>query len=431
MHSRTATSARLPVSLDLEHRRWLVGGQPMVFHCHEYSAFLHRSLLNAGYVDTRRILVGAGAEVAYAQLTALFEGRGGTGDNGADRLALANAAYRWTGLGAFDLTALNEAGGTIRTSHSHYARAWNSLFGRAQAPVCHFAAGWLAGALAAIHGRPLGCYTVHELECAAASDATECIFRLEACGRGAAHGPDGCPSYEVYSGVGAGYLTKHAVRPEPPHNVRPSRVVNAVIDADVVLHETGTLSLFGVPFVRHYANYCNRVTFEFFRAATAKFGAAGREAVEPLLVEAGHVCAFGLLGGLATSPEWDLMIRPALNTREDWVHALAAAVNAFGWGRWQVVELSADEALFAIHDDYESVGHLAMYGRAKTCVSYLARGAGLGIMNLVYVGNIATCPKLNRRFRERLFRGGDSYRVEVLESKAMGDEITLLRVFVG
>ncbi len=430
MYSRTATSATVPVSLDLEHRRWLIGGEPMVFHCREYSAFLHRSLLNAGYVDTRRILVGAGAEVAYGQLTSLFDSgsgaRHGVGvtaadGNGADRIALANAAYRWTGLGAFDLAALNESGGVIRTSQSHYARAWNSLFGRAQAPVCHFAAGWLAGALAAIHGRPLGSYAVDELECAAASDATECVFRVE-CGE---------PNYEVYSAVGAGHLTKHAVRPEPPHNVRPSRVVNTVIDAEIVPHETGTLSLFGVPFVRHYANYCNRVTFEFFRAATAKFGAAGREAVEPLLVEAGHVCAFGLLGGLAISPEWDFLIRPGLSTREDWVHALAAAVNAFGWGRWQVVEVSPDEALFAIHDDYESVGHLAMYGRAQSCVSNLARGAGLGIMNLVYVGNVATCPTLNRRFRERLFRGGDSYRVEAIESKAMGDEITLLRVFAG
>ena len=37
----------IPAVLDAPHRRCLVGGEPMIFHCHHYNVFLQRSILDA------------------------------------------------------------------------------------------------------------------------------------------------------------------------------------------------------------------------------------------------------------------------------------------------------------------------------------------------------------------------------------------------
>ena len=63
---------QVPLVLDAAHRRAVVGGEPMIFHCHHYNTFLQQSIQDASYVDSRPFLVGAANEVAYAQLTQLY-----------------------------------------------------------------------------------------------------------------------------------------------------------------------------------------------------------------------------------------------------------------------------------------------------------------------------------------------------------------------
>lgn len=406
----------IPFQLDSAFRRFLVGGEPMVFHCHHYNTYLQRSIRDAGYVDSRPYLVGAAAEVAHAQLTTLFR-QDGIRDTGARR-ELAQDLYRWAGFGTLDLSTLDAAGGTTSTPHSHYAMAWNAKFGASDEVVCFFASGWLAGAVAAIHDLPLGSFAVEHDACTASGDDA-CTFELTR----------GEPNYALFDSVGR----RGCSSPQQPLQVDEGNVCyDAIYDAltsmDLSGDEQGCISVFGVYLTRHYANYYNRISFETERAMLAQFGPAGLAAARPLLVEAGHVCAFNTFGGIMTSSEWDALIRPSLQTREDWVHGMVAAVNALGWGRWQVTDLSEDGATFVIHDDYESNGYLAMYGKSDHPVSYLAEGAAAGIMNLVYRGDVAARPDFTPEFYDHLFKAYGNYFAEPLTSKAMGDAHTSFRV---
>ena len=404
----------IPFEADPEHCRLLVGGEPMIFHCHHFNAYLHRTVAEASYLGTGPVLIGAGAEVAHAQFRALFD-RGGV--KGPDRARLAEALYRWAGFGTFDLSGLGQDGGTVRTRHSHYALGWRARFGAATAPVCHFSAGWLAGALAAIHDRPDGAYGVRETQCAAV-DGAECVFEVSAA----------APSYTVFPSPGVGPLTPHRPRPVPAGPVDHEGIPKAVGGLPLVGNEDGMIPAFGVYLTRHYANYYNRVMFETERRLVERFGAEGHETGASLFVEAGHICAFHTMGGIMTSPEWDALIRPTLRTREDWIQGIVAVINALGWGRWQATKVSEAEAEFVLHDDYESVGYLGMYGRSPYPISYLAQGGVAGLMNLVYVGNIAERPELSLRFYDTLFRASEGYAATPTASRATGDEVTAFRV---
>ena len=37
--------------MDVEHRRCVVGGEPLIFHCHHYNVFLQRKLRDAAFFD--------------------------------------------------------------------------------------------------------------------------------------------------------------------------------------------------------------------------------------------------------------------------------------------------------------------------------------------------------------------------------------------
>jgi hypothetical protein len=93
-----------------------------------------------------------------------------------------------------------------------------------------------------------------------------------------------------------------------------------------------------------------------------------------------------------------------------------------------VTKVSEKEAEFTVHDDYESVGHLAMYGKSEVPVSFLAHGGVVGLMNLVYVGDIASKPELSEEFYKKLFRSSRGYHAQVLSSRGMGAPVTAFRV---
>lgn len=400
---------------DEAHRRWVVGGEPMIFHCHHYNVFLQRTLLDAEYLDTRPLLVAAGTSVAYAQLRALF-----FADGVQDRPARARIAadiFRWAGFGRIDFTSLTAFGGMIEVPSSHYALGWKSKWSVSAEPVCFFVSGFVAGALAAIFDEAADAFEATESSCAACMGDV-CAFEVR---RTAATGPR-------FTSPGLGELTTHVPRKFPASPVDYDGVYRAVAGLPLVGDADGVIQAFGVLLTRHYANYYNLVSFEMLRRIEAEYGAEGREAASALLVEAGRVCAFNTFGGIMTSTEWNALIRPTLATREDWVHGMVAVVNALGWGRWQVLSVSEEEAVFAMHDDYESVGYLAAYGRASGPVSFLAQGGVAGLMSLVYTADIASAPTLDEAFYDATFRGAGAYAAEPVESRAMGHALTTFRV---
>jgi len=408
-----STVLDIPLVADAQHRRHVVGGEPMLFHCHHYNTFLQRSIQDASYIDSAPFLVGAAAEVANAQLRNIFEGI-----DGADaRLAFAEKIYSWAGFGLLDLSGLTADGGTVTAPSSHYGLSWKTKFGPSDGPVDMFTQGWIAGAVAAAFDAPNGSYTAIQTECTSAG-----------AGAGSYNVTASPGSYGVWPGVGVGPLTDHQPREVRPNNVDYEGIYDALVGMPIAGDEQGLIPAFGVYLTHQYANYYNRISFEFERAMSEKFGEDGVAAARPLLVEAGHVCAFNTFGGIMKSAEWDALIKPSLDGKEDWTHGITAAVNALGWGRWQVTDLSEKKATFVVHDDYESVGHLAMYGESDHSVSYLAEGAAAGIMNLVYHGDIASSPDLSPEFYDRMFKSADSYEVTASASRAAGDDVTVIHV---
>jgi hypothetical protein len=409
----------IPLNFDLEHRRQIVGNEPVIFHCHHYNCFLQRSILDAEAVNSLPALIGGGAECAHSQLTAVFGELGLT--DAAARKELAQTYYRWAGFGTVDLDPLDADGGTTSTPNSHYGMGWTIKFGASERPVDYFTTGWLAGALAAIYDKPLGHYRATQTACVSQAGSDVSTFELSV----------GEANYDVFTSPGVGELTTHAPREVPASPVNYEGILQAVAGLDLAGNDVGQANAFGVYLTRHYANYYNRVSFEFMRKLVADFGDEGRTIAEPLLIEAGHVGACNTFGGIMTSTEWDALIRPTLQSKEDWVHGIVAVVNALGWGRWQVTKATEAEAEFVIHDDYEGVGYQAMYGDAAHPVSFLAQGGVAGIMNLIYVGNIEERPTLDEPFYQRLFRETDVYRATSLSSRAMGDAVTSFRVTRG
>jgi V4R domain len=405
---------------DDEHRRCLCGGEPLVVHCHYYNLFLQRAIQDATYLDSESFLIAAASEVVYAQLKQVFAEHGlGTVDQ---RTEVSRALHQKQGFGVLDLSAVSPDGGSVTIANSHYAVGWKAQWDKAEQPVCLFARGWIAGALAAIFDQPNGTWSVTETLCSAMS-GDHCQF-------------EALPASEVtevFESPQAGPLSNHELM-VPSGPVDYEGIYQALSTSPLLEDNEGIITAFGVNLTWHYANYYNRISFEFLHRMLSLDEENSGELyslTRDVLVEAGHVCAFYTLGGIMESTEWDALIRPKLSSREDWVHGIVAVINSLGWGRWQVIEVSEERAEFAIENDYESVGYLAAYGRSSRPVSFLAQGGVSGIMNLVYLGDISSRPELTDEFYTRLMKGPQGYVARPLRSRAMGDEVTSFEVSIG
>ena len=131
-------------------------------------------------------------------------------------------------------------------------------------------------------------------------------------------------------------------------------IIQAVSGLGIAGDDEGMIPAFGLYLTRHMADYYNRISY----AAARKMAGTGLEAdARALLVEAGHVCAFNTFGAIMKSAEWEAVVKPMIESREDWVRGMVAIVNAFGWGRWSVLELVPGEKLhIKVEDSYEAVG---------------------------------------------------------------------------
>jgi len=397
---------------DFATNRLVVGGEPMVLHCHHYNCFLQRSIQDAEYIDSAPILVGAAAEVVFAQLTNLLAR---TPDVAA-RKALVESLYRACGLGLIDLSAVTDRGGQVRTRSTHYSIGWKEKFGTSRAPVAFFSTGFLAGALAAIYGLPLSGIEARQTACRS-TGADEDVFVL---GRGPAN-------FTIFPPRQNAVLIPVGKDAEPSTSVDRAAITRAVAEMPLPVNSEGLIPAFGVYVTRIYANYYNRISYAFEQEMTALAGREGVEVAASLFIEAGHVCAFFTLGGIMVSPEWDALTLPMLKTREDWFHGITAWWNACGYGVAKVLDVSPTGATVRIYNDYESVGYRRMYGTADHGICYLVTGGWAGVMNLIYLGDIHRKPDLTPEFYDRLFKGGRAFQGRMTACQAMGDPYTEIR----
>ena len=196
-------------------------------------------------------------------------------------------------------------------------------------------------------------------------------------------------------------------------------VVSAIASLGIAGDEEGLIPAFGLYLTRHSADYYNRISYAVARELE---GSGLEEDARALLVEAGHVCAFNTFGGIMQSAEWDAVVAPMIETREDWIVGMVAVVNAFGWGHWRVEKLEADrELVISIDNSYECTGWVRDYPLSKLSRCYLATGGAAGLMNLLYVGDITKRPTLDEAYYARLFRGGQGFTADETHCLARGD----------
>ena len=383
----------------------LPGAGSPVTHSQFYTTALHRSLLEIEKVDTRGIILRAAAEASFQHLSERL-GWGAMGP--AARLKAVAETFREMGLGRLDLSDAGKQGGEARVTSSHLAEGWLAQYPSANRPVCVALAGFIEGALAAVHGRR---YEVRETRCLATGSA-DCHF-------------------EVNPQIGPlDYLSLPPVEYSPgpaPLDLRKGPVdgdtIAAVLFPEISGPDSdGRITAFGARLSRLWADYYARVSYRVEQEIPRVMGQKFANLAAIVLTEAGHVCGYHTFGGIMLSEPWRERIAPRLVTPEERVHALVAVVNTFGWGHWRVEALYPRERLIVhVRDGYEAIGYRQLFGEAKDSKCFLARGLSAAIMNLVYVGDLENRPELTPSYYNRLFRSPMSYRAVETRCQATGE----------
>ena len=377
-----------------------------VIHSHHYNLALVRTVLGSDRIDARAILETAAAELAFQTLR---ERAGAERWRGAKRwCAEAVALFRSSGLGELNLDGVGVDGGEAQVIGSHFTVSWGEKYGRSKAPVCSVAAGFLAGALAAAHGRR---YDVTEISCVAQQKA-QCRFRITAA--------DG----EV--GYADGSLSSQPAALSLPAPVPPAfdegAVIGALLGSDPDVDAEGRIPAFGGTVTRLWADYYNQVSYRFEREIPRVMGSKFTNLPSLVLVEAGHTCAFHTFGEILRSEEWTERVVPLLGSREDWLHAALSVINTLGWGSWRVHSVDPGiRATVRIYDGYEATGYRRQFGRAEAPKCYFARGTLAALMNLLYVGDITGRPELTQSYYNQLFRSPVSFRASEARCRAVDD----------
>ncbi len=198
-------------------------------------------------------------------------------------------------------------------------------------------------------------------------------------------------------------------------------VTEAVAGLELKGNEEGLIPAFGLYLTKHFADYYNRISYGLLGAFIRELPELEEDAIS-LLTEAGHVCAFHTFGGIMVSVEWDAVVLPMIQTREDWARGMVAVINALGWGRYRLAELVPNERLvLEVEHSYEAVGALEGYGKSSHPRCYLASGGGAGLMNLLYQGDITKRPALTDEYYQEVFGHSRSFRARETRCLAMGD----------
>ena len=160
-----------------------------------------------------------------------------------------------------------------------------------------------------------------------------------------------------------------------------TKIIHAVMEGSRIRESKGILPLFGVYLSLFSSHYYNRLSFEFER----QMGASRAAEAESLLIQAAQECGYATFQGIRNSWEWDEVVSPMIEKKEDQIHGFAAVAVAFGWGDLKLVELIPGEKLvIRAEDSYEASGHLEHYGHAENGKCYMLRGVAGAFMDLIY-----------------------------------------------
>jgi len=184
------------------------------------------------------------------------------------------------------------------------------------------------------------------------------------------------------------------------------KILHAVMEGSRIRDAKGIIPLFGVYLSLFSVQYYNKLSFDFEK----RMGKRKEKEAEALLIEAAQECGYATFQGIRNSWEWEEIVRPMIESREDQVFGFAAVTFAFGWGDMEVKELIPDEKLLIqVSDSYEATGYMQLHGLANSGKCYMLRGVAAAFMGLLY-GEDYPDGCFNFSAEEPLCRAkGDSY----------------------
>jgi hypothetical protein len=156
------------------------------------------------------------------------------------------------------------------------------------------------------------------------------------------------------------------------------------MEGSKIRESKGIIPLFGVYLSLFSVYYYNRLSFDFEN----KMGVQREAEAKSLLIEAAQECGYATFQGIRESWEWEQVVAPMVENKEDQILGFAAVAVAFGWGDLAVEQLVPGEKLvIRASDSYEATGYLEQYGVAKSEKCYMLRGVAGAFMDLVYGGD--------------------------------------------
>lgn len=158
-----------------------------------------------------------------------------------------------------------------------------------------------------------------------------------------------------------------------------SKIIHAVMEGSQIRESKGIIPLFGVYLSLFPVQYYNTLSFDFEQ----KLGKDNR--AKTLLIEAAQECGYATFQGIRNSWEWEEIVTPMIEKKEDQISGFAAVAVAFGWGDLKVKEILPDRKLrIRVRDSYEAAGYLERYGAATSGKCYMLRGVTAAFMDLIY-----------------------------------------------
>jgi len=156
--------------------RVVISEQPIAMHCHHYNINLQKTLEDTLGPKGVQLLYRSVEETNFHAFKNLLNQYKKI-KSIKSKLEMASMMYQHCGLGIIHFTKVRPSIAHIVSSSSHHVTGWLAKHGRRDTPGCHFARGWIAGALEAIYSRPLGHYRVEEKKCKMQRD-DECVFHV-------------------------------------------------------------------------------------------------------------------------------------------------------------------------------------------------------------------------------------------------------------
>jgi len=160
-----------------------------------------------------------------------------------------------------------------------------------------------------------------------------------------------------------------------------SKIIHAVMEGSRIRDAKGIIPLFGVYLSLFFVQYYNKLSFDFEKM----MGEKRETQAEALLIEAAHECGYATFQGIRNSREWEELVEPMMEGKEDQIYSFSAVAVAFGWGDLEVKELVPNETLLIqVSDSYEATGYLQLNGPANSGKCYMLRGVAGAFMDLLY-----------------------------------------------